>query len=116
MEKILLSQFTGAELRKLFREELILFNSEQANKQQATTNQKTVFKFKEALEYLGISKDHGYKLTSKGQIPHSKRGKYLYFEKSELDKWLLSNKVKDASQLKQEAEEYLKNKGVKHGR
>jgi len=34
-----------------------------------------------------------YKKAYQGLIPHSKRGKKLYFDLSEIDKWLLQNKV-----------------------
>lgn len=69
--------------------------------------------FKEAMIYLDYSKSHGYKLTSGNAIPHSKRGKHLYFSKSELDQWLLSNKVKTTKQLDKEAAQILKYKGLK---
>ena len=36
-------------------------------------------------EYLNLSKSHIYKKTSSLEIPHSKRGKKLYFEKSVID-------------------------------
>jgi hypothetical protein len=36
-----------------------------------------------------------YKLTSGKIIPHSKRGKKVFFDKDELDKWLSRNKVTD---------------------
>lgn len=48
----------------------------------------------EAAAYLGISKSYLYKLTSQARIPHYKpEGKKVYFEKSELDEWLLRNPV-----------------------
>jgi len=73
----------------------------------------TPMSFKEAMDYLGYSRSHGYKLTSANQIPHSKRGKQLFFSKSELDNWLLSNKVKTTKQIDQEAAQILKSKGLK---
>lgn len=58
--------------------------------------------------YTGISKSYLYKLTSQGIIPHSKPfGKMLFFEKEEIDKFLLSKKVKLASELETKAATYV---------
>ena len=47
-----------------------------------------------ACDYLGITESHMYKLTSGGKIPHYKpTGKLIYFSRSELDDWLLHNRV-----------------------
>ena len=55
---------------------------------------KTVFTVAEACEYMGITESHLYKLTSAGKIPHYKpTGKLMYFDRSELDDWLLQNKT-----------------------
>lgn len=44
--------------------------------------------------YTSMSKSHIYKLCSKMEIPHYKKGKrLLYFEKTQIDNWLLSNPV-----------------------
>ena len=54
---------------------------------------KDVLNLKEAARYLNVSCSHLYKLTYSKQIPHYKpRGKQVYFEKRELDKWLLQNR------------------------
>ncbi len=45
-----------------------------------------------------------------GIIPHSKQGKKVYFDLNEIDKWLLSNKIKTVEELEKEARDYLKNK------
>lgn len=55
---------------------------------------KTAFTVAEACEYMGITESHLYKLTSSGRIPHYKpTGKLIYFDRSELDDWLLQNKM-----------------------
>jgi excisionase family DNA binding protein len=66
----------------------------------------------EAAEYLRISTSHLYKLTSKGKIPHYKpEGKKVYFEKSELDAWLLRKPVKTRAEIDRAASAYTM-KGV----
>lgn len=57
------------------------------------THKKKILTFEEACEYMGVSRSFLYKLTSRRQIPHSKpNGKMIFFEKSELNKWLLQNR------------------------
>ena len=53
---------------------------------------KEVLTLEEACDYTGISQSYMYKLTSAGKIPYSKPlGKLIYFERSKLNSWLLSN-------------------------
>lgn len=76
------------------------------------TNQDYLFKeiltTDEACKYLGYSKSYLYKLTHLRKIPHYKpNGKKIYFLKEDCKNLLLSNRVKTASELQQEAEEKL---------
>ena len=48
----------------------------------------------EACQYMGIAESYLYKLTSAKKIPHYKpNGRMIYFNKQELDQWLLSNPI-----------------------
>jgi len=68
---------------------------------------KTVLTFSEASQYTGISKSYLYKLTSARKISHSKpSGKLIFFEKEELDKWLLSNKITPQQEIEGQAQRY----------
>ncbi len=60
----------------------------------------------EAAEYTGYSKNYLYRLTSDHQIPHYKRGGKLVFNRSELDKWLLHDRVRTDEEVKAEADNY----------
>jgi excisionase family DNA binding protein len=65
------------------------------------TTSKKVLNLNEVADYIGYSKSHIYKLTSTNQIPHSKpNGKGLFFDKDEIDYWLLKNKVPTQDVLK----------------
>ena len=67
--------------------------------------------FQEASEYLNISKSYLYKLTHSRRIPHYKpNGKMLYFKRSDLEAWLLRNRVKTAGEIEQEAIDYTMKK------
>ncbi|MEH6405787.1 MAG: helix-turn-helix domain-containing protein [Leeuwenhoekiella sp.] len=62
---------------------------------------KRVLTLEEACDYTGISRSYLYRLTSKGMIPHSKpNGKLIYFEREELEQWLLQNKKFSDSDVK----------------
>lgn len=67
-------------------------------------SQKTVLNFDECAIYTGLSKSHLYKLTCKGGIPcYKPNGKHIYFEKVEIDKWLLTNKKMSNAEIEGEA-------------
>lgn len=66
--------------------------------------QKTVLTFNEFCRYTGISKSWGYKLSASRAVPHYKpNDKAIYFNKEEVDNWLLQNPVKTVAQLQKEA-------------
>lgn len=46
----------------------------------------------DAAKYLNLAKQTLYGFTSKGVIPYLKKGKKLYFKKSEIDKWINEGK------------------------
>ena len=70
--------------------------------------QKEVLTFDEACIYIGVSNSHLYKLTSNRSIPHYKpQGKMIYFRRSELDEWLLKNRIKTKEEINSEAMIYV---------
>lgn len=79
------------------------------------TMQKEVLNFNETCQYLEVSQSHLYKLTSSGSIPHYKpNGKKIYFQREELNQWLLKNRVDSQDEIETEAANYLmRNKRVK---
>lgn len=76
------------------------------------TIQKQVLNFNETCTYLELSHSHLYKLTSTGAIPYYKpNGKKLYFQREELDQWLLRNRNDSHYEVEQQAANYLISKG-----
>ena len=62
----------------------------------------------EASEFLKLSKSCVYKLTSAKKIPHFvPGGKKIYFKKSDLEDWLLKNRIPPNSEFEADAESYL---------
>lgn len=75
---------------------------------------KDVLTFGEASTYTGISKSTLYKLTSAGAVPHYKpTGKPIFFDRKEMEQWLLSNKVKTHDEIQSEAMNYIMKKNLK---
>jgi excisionase family DNA binding protein len=73
---------------------------------------KEVLNFNETAEYLEVSHSHLYKLTSTATIPAYKpNGKKLYFNRRELDQWLLSNKQVSIDEIGQQADEFQMKSG-----
>jgi excisionase family DNA binding protein len=76
------------------------------------TMQKQILNFKEACTYLELSQSHLYKLTSTSAVPHYKpNGKKIYFQREELNNWLLRNRMNPLDEIEQQAADYLIKKG-----
>lgn len=52
---------------------------------------KEVLNFSDMLAYTGMSESRLYKLTSARKIPFSKVGRSLYFDKKQIEEWLMSS-------------------------
>ena len=68
---------------------------------------KPVLDLDEAALFTGLSKGHLYRLTSERQIPHYKKNRKLYFKKSELEAWLLADRVLTAAEIDSQATTYV---------
>ena len=58
-------------------------------------------------EYLTLSVQTIYTLVHKMEIPNAKRGKRLYFKRSEIDDWISRSRRKTRVEIEQEASNYL---------
>lgn len=71
---------------------------------------KEILNLEEAAMFLGISKSSLYKMTHNQIIPYFKpNNKMVYFEKTELLKWLRQNPVASQTQIAEEAKIILHN-------
>jgi len=69
---------------------------------------KEILNFNEACTFLDYSKSYLYKLTHTRKIVHFKpNNKKIYFKRSDLEAWLLRNRVKTAGEIEQEAIDYV---------
>lgn len=71
-------------------------------------SQKTVFNFDEVAAYTGLSKSYLYKLTCSNGIPcYKPHGKHIYFNKQEIDHWLLQNRKATTRELDKQAATFV---------
>lgn len=68
---------------------------------------KAVLNVTEASQFTGISRPQIYRLTSERRIPHYKKNNKLYFKKTELENWMLQNKVETIDEINSRASTYL---------
>jgi excisionase family DNA binding protein len=62
----------------------------------------------EAAEFLMLAKPTLYSKVSKNAIPFMKRGKRLYFSRTELMEYLKKGRKKSTDEIEQEAEAHLR--------
>lgn len=65
-----------------------------------------VMSLNQLCEYCGFTKSYVYKQTSTREIPHYKKGKRLYFKRTEIDEWLFKEKIKTMDDIQREATLY----------
>ena len=106
---ILLNNFKN----KIVMAHVTLRNELQQIKQLLLLNNKTVLTPDEVSLMYGLSKDYLYHLTSERVIPfHKPNGKKIFFDKEEVENWLLQNRQDTVEETQQKATLYnLKNKG-----
>jgi excisionase family DNA binding protein len=88
MEKVIVT--TQSELSHLIEQALDKVMQKSSNKE--STDLPELLNITQAAAYLNFAKQTLYGYTSKGVIPHLKKGKKLYFKRSELVKWVNEGK------------------------
>lgn len=79
-------------------------------KQYLLLGAKSALNMDDAALLTGLSKSHLYCLVSKKQVPHYKKGKSTYFNKKELENWMLQIRVSTDEEVEQQAAQYVYNK------
>ena len=104
---------TEQQARLVFREEIEKFFSENLQKLSPKPSEPKVVDLDGLLQARPIlgSRSTLYKKISNRILPHSKRGKKLYFDLEEIDRWLLANKKKTITDHHQEMDNFLISKG-----
>ncbi len=85
-----------------------MLNEKSSFKEEQTEKGEEILSLNEATKFLKSSKSFVYKMTSQKLIPHFiPGGKKIYFKKSDLEDWLLKNRIPPISELESDTESYL---------
>ena len=118
MENLVFTQLSVPEIRQLFRQELdTYFSGKETNIQQSETDR--WLSLADLCEYLPDkpAKPTVYGWIHQCAIPCHKKGKKLYFLKSEIDTWLKAGRKKTFAETAIGAEQYLlTKKGLNNGK
>jgi len=110
MQDLLFIPISKYEFKEMIKDSLNEVLTEQTPRPITFGDNDKPLSIKEAGEFLNLARQTIYGLTSKNLIPFSKRGKKLYFNKSELIQWLSEGKNKSISEIEIEANNYTSNK------
>ena len=77
------------------------------------TKTSNVLNLKQLSDFIGFSVSSIYKKTSQRDIPHYKQGKKLYFNKEEIENWLLANKITSKKEIEAMANDFTLKKRQK---
>jgi predicted DNA-binding transcriptional regulator AlpA len=105
MENLVFTQLSITEIRELFREELANFFAKNTIGENKTDSDE-IGGIDLAIELTGLAKPTIYSLCSERKIPHSKRGKRLYFSRRELIEWIQNGKRKTQNEIAIESENF----------
>ena len=110
--------FDVIESRLCSIENLILDLKHQPQQAEPTELPDNPILIQDAAHFLGLTIPTMYSKVSKGEVPVSKRGKRLYFFRSELLEYLKEGRQKSNAEIEVEAETYLLNhkKGLNNGK
>jgi excisionase family DNA binding protein len=102
MQDVILTALSKDELATLVAHQLDLAFQRYAPQSESRATNK-ILSLAEFCEYAGLTKQTAYKLTSAQKVPHSKRGKRLYFDREKVDVWLLENQVATQTEIQERA-------------
>lgn len=90
---------------------IILLNEIKSLKSLIIRGSKDVLTTSEAAQYLGIGKAYLYKLTSANRIPfYRPEGKMIFFKRTDLESFLLRNRVSSSEELQDKAISFVTNR------
>jgi excisionase family DNA binding protein len=89
---------------------IFMLHEKSSLKEEQKEKKDEILSLNEAAKFLCASKSFMYKMTSQKIIPHYiPGGKRVYFKKSDLENWLLKNRIPPNSEFEANTESYLSN-------
>jgi len=77
------------------------------SRQERSPEQEELMSISKAAEFLDLAVPTVYSKVCRKEIPVNKRGKRLYFYRSELTEWIKSGRKKTADEIREEAVQQL---------
>jgi len=77
------------------------------SRQEQSPEQEELMPITKAAEFLDLAVPTVYSKVCRKEIPVNKRGKRLYFYRSELTEWIKSGRKKTAEEIREEAVQHL---------
>lgn len=84
-----------------------IYEELQCIKQYILLRAKRALNMDEAAKFTGLSKSRLYTLVSEKQVPHYKKGKLTYFNKKELEEWMLQDRILTKEEMEQRAAQFI---------
>jgi len=109
MENVVFTQLSVSEIRQLFREELQACFAG-INSLNSKTPEDELLTINETAKFLSLSVPTIYSLVSKSQLPVNKKGKRLYFSKTELMAWIRTGRKKTLAEEQAQANSFINRK------
>lgn len=106
MEKLVITQLSEPQVRKIVREEVKQVVSQCLNEQKEK-EKPTYLTVEQLADYLNTTVSAIYGKVYRKEVPHIKRGKRLLFCINDIDAWLKSGTVKTRAAIKQEAKSFV---------
>lgn len=110
MEELILISVSKHELKGMIESSVLNALKKKASGLEKSEESPEILNLEQVSALLNLAKPTIYSLTSKRKIPYFKKGKKLYFKKSEILVWIEQGKQKTVSEEKSEMDEYLLNK------
>jgi excisionase family DNA binding protein len=114
MQQNIITSLTPDELRQIVVESVE--HALKAQKQEPALPARRSMTVDEVSAYTGLSKQGVYIKTSKNEIPHSKRGKRLFFDRVEIDAWLLEDRRATTTEAEKQADDFLASNAARRTR
>jgi excisionase family DNA binding protein len=102
---MIILQFDSEQLNIIVQNALRKVLGESQTSSTTTAHEDNLLDVSGAADFLNLSTQTVYQLTSKRTIPHFKKGKKLYFKRSELMQWTEEGRQKSVAEMQQEYEQ-----------
>lgn len=107
MENLTFTQLSIPEIRQMLRQELVNYFETHRPYEGGQPEQEEFLTIQQAAAMLKLSVATLYGYSQRAEIPVNKRGKRLYFPKSDLIEWIKQGKKKTLAEEAADADAYL---------